>query len=203
MNDGSRHVKRRRAVMRGLIGIPVTLLFGGCSRGPGYHAIDVSRGDFQPTFDLPDAEGRPRRLADFRGKAVLVFFGFTRCPNICPTALARAAKVRELLGKDADRLQVIFVSVDPGQDTAAILHEYVASFDRSFIALRGSEEETSATAKAFKVFYQRVPLETGGYTMDHTALSYAFDPNGRLHLVVGPDLTAAQVAEDLRRVLAG
>lgn len=156
--------------------------------------------DFGKDFRLTDPDGRERSLADFRGRYVMLFFGFTQCPDVCPGALARAAEVRRELGRDGERLQVIFVSVDPERDTAPLLREYTQAFDPSFLGLRGDLAATQQVAAEFRVFYQKVPTG-GGYSVDHTALSYLFDPQGRLRLLWRPDLSAAQQAADLRALM--
>jgi protein SCO1/2 len=175
----------------------------GCGRpqqGP-WHAVDITGADYAQDFSLLDPDGRMRTLADFRGQAVLVFFGFTQCPDVCPTALARAAEVMQLLGDDARRLQVIFVTVDPERDTPELLRAYTGAFHPSFLGLHADLETTAATARAFKIFYRKVPTGSS-YTMDHTALSYAYDPQGRLRLAVRHETPAADVAADIARLLA-
>lgn len=177
------------------------LLLAACSRAPVPLAgIDVTGADFGKDFRLTDPDGRERSLADFRGRYVMLFFGFTQCPDVCPGALARAAEVRRELGRDGERLQVIFVSVDPERDTAPLLREYTQAFDPSFLGLRGDLAATQQVAAEFRVFYQKVPTG-GGYSVDHTALSYLFDPQGRLRLLWRPDLSAAQQAADLRALM--
>ena len=157
--------------------------------------------DGEPTdFNLPDAEGKPRSLAEFKGKVVLVFFGFAQCPDVCPTALGRAIEVRKLLGADGERVQVVFITVDPERDTPQVLREYMKAYDPSFIALRGNAEQLAATAKEFKVYFQKVPTSSS-YTMDHTAVTYAFDPQGRLRLALKHEQSAQDVAADLRNLL--
>jgi len=188
---------------RRLIGGLAALVLAGCERAQdtAFHALDITGADYAQDFRLQDPDGRTRTLADFRGRAVLVFFGFTQCPDVCPTALARAAEVMQLLGDDARRLQVIFVTVDPERDTPELLRAYTAAFHPSFLGLHADLETTAATAKAFKVFYRKVPTGSS-YTMDHTALSYTYDPQGRLRLAVRHESPAAEVAADIARLLA-
>ena len=153
-----------------------------CDRtaAPSFKAIDITGAEYAQGFDLPDADGRRRTLADFKGKITLVFFGFTQCPDVCPTTLLEIAEVRKALGADGERIQGVFVSIDPERDTPEVLKAYVDNFGAGFVALRGSMEETAAVAKAFKVYYAKVPGQApGSYTMDHTAGSYVFDGNGR------------------------
>lgn len=177
----------------------------GCGRkstsDAGFRSMDITGAEFGRDFALADPDGRTRTLADFRGRAVLIFFGFTQCPDVCPTTLARASEAMQQLGPDADRVQVIFITVDPERDTPDLLRDYTKAFDPRFLGLRGDLEATEATAREFKVFYRKVPTGSS-YTMDHTALSFAFDPAGRLRLAVSHDADADQVASDLKRLLA-
>jgi len=173
------------------------LLLSACGRGiSAYNGIDITGADFASDFRLGDSDGRERTLADFRGKYVLLFFGYTQCPDVCPTALSRAAEVRKLLGTDGDKLQVIFVTLDPERDTAEMVKQYTAAFDPSFLGLRTDLEGTRKVAKEFRVFYQKVP-SGGSYTMDHTAFTYVFDAQGRPRLILRHDQTADQYASDL------
>ncbi len=186
-----------------VIDIPPEGLFGRDHRqeAKAFASMDITGANYGRDFRLADPDGRTRSLTDFRGRAVLLFFGFTQCPDVCPTALARAAEVRRLLGEDAGRLQVIFVTLDPERDSAEMLRAYTAAFDPDFLGLRTDLEGTRQVAQDFKVFFQKVP--TGdSYTMDHMALSYAFDPAGRLRLAVPHDLPAEKLAADLRVLLA-
>ncbi|MBX7228249.1 MAG: SCO family protein [Burkholderiaceae bacterium] len=172
---------------------------------PQFNSIDISGAPYGKDFRFQDTEGQWRMLADYRGKTVLLFFGFTQCPDVCPTALARAAAVHQLLGKKAKNLQVLFATLDPERDTPAIIKAYVKGFDPSFIGLRTSVEDTKTQASNFKVFYEKVALKDSaiGYTIDHTALSYVFDPNGQLRLAVRDSLTAQQLAQDIQLLLEG
>lgn len=173
-----------------------------CSpQGEAFHGIDISGAEYARGFSLSDPDGRTRTLADFKGQAVLVFFGFTQCPDVCPTALARAAEARSLLGADAQRLQVLFVTIDPERDTPLVLKAYTQAFDPSFLGLYGSLEHTAAIAREFKVSYTKVPTGSS-YTMDHSTLSYVFDPAGRLRLALRHAGTAQEYAQDIRRLLA-
>jgi protein SCO1/2 len=193
---------RRAALSCAAAGI-AALLLAACDRpghGPAFQSIDLTGADWGRDFSLLDADGRTVRLADFKGRCVLLFFGFTQCPDVCPTALARAADVMQRLGPDAARLQVIFVTVDPERDVPAVLREYTRAFHPSFIGLHADLVTTEATAKAFKVFYRKVPTGSS-YTMDHTATSYVFDPAGRLRLAVRHEQDAASVASDITRLL--
>ena len=154
--------------------------------------------EYARDFTLPDASGQQRSLKDFAGKAVVVFFGYTQCPDVCPTSLQELAEVKKLLGADGERLQGIFVTLDPERDKPEMLKAYMESFDPSFVALRGTPEQTAAIAKDFKIFYKKVEGPTPeSYTLDHSAGSYVYDPAGRLRVYerygVGPQVLAADV----------
>ncbi|MDP4299450.1 SCO family protein [Leptothrix discophora] len=170
------------------------------SAPPPFKTIDITDAEYGKGFSLSDPDGKTRTLADFKGRLVMVFFGFTQCPDVCPTALTRAIEVRRQLGKDADKLQVVFITVDPERDTAELLKGYTVAFDPSFLALRGDEAQTRATARDFKVFFSKVPTGSS-YTMDHTALSYVFDTAGKLRLAVRHNQTADDIAHDLKILL--
>jgi protein SCO1/2 len=174
----------------------------GCSGDkPSFHGIDLTGADWGRAFTLQDSEGRTRTLADFRGKHVLVFFGFTQCPDVCPTALARAVEMKRRLGADAERVQVIFISVDPERDTPELLRSYTKAFDPTFLGLRGDEAATRRTAAEFKVFYEKVATGSS-YTVNHTALTYVFDAQGRLRLGLRHTQSADEYAADLRILLS-
>jgi protein SCO1 len=195
-------LNRRDALSRTAVSVAL-LALGACERRSAdtpFQSIDVSGAEWGRDFRLQDADGRTVQLADFRGRCVLLFFGFTQCPEVCPTALSRAAAVMQRLGGQSAQLQVIFVTVDPERDTPAVLREYTRAFDPSFIGLHTDLATTASTAQAFKVFYRKVP--TGGsYTMDHTATSYVFDPAGRLRLAVRHEQDAASLTADITRLL--
>lgn len=165
-----------------------------------FHATDVTGADFGRQLRLTDFNGRTRTLADFRGKVLAVFFGYTHCPDVCPTALAQLAQTRKLLGADADRLQVLFVTVDPERDTPAVLKQYVPAFDPSFLGLYGTPDETALAAADLKVYYQKHG-DPGAYDMDHTAAVYVFDPQGRPRLLATGGVSPAQLAADIKRLL--
>lgn len=190
---------------RGLLASGTAALAGflvACKPGtPAFNGIDVAGAGYGKEFRLRDSDGRTRTLADFKGQAVLLFLGFTQCPDVCPTALARAAQAKTLLGELGSRVQVIFVTVDPERDTPQVLKAYTAAFDPSFLGLHGTLEETAEFANNFKAYYKKVPTGSS-YTMDHTALTYVYDPAGQLRVVLRHDQTAEQFAQDLRRLLA-
>lgn len=165
------------------------------------HGIDLSGASFGDGFQLKDPDGKVRTLADFKGKVVLMFFGFTQCPDVCPTSLVNASQIKSLLGPDGDKLQVLFVTVDPERDTPEVLREYTQAFDPSFLGLYGSEAETAAVAKAYRVYYAKVPTGNS-YTMEHTALTYVFDTNGTLRMALRYEQTPEQSVEDIRKVMA-
>ncbi len=169
-----------------------------------FHAVDVSRTNHDLEFSLTDHTGQARRLSDWRGKVVLVFFGFTQCPDVCPTALLRAKETMALLGGEADKVQVVFITLDPERDTPALLANYVPYFDSRFLGLTGSLEQIAQVAKNFKVEYRKVPgSQPGSYTLDHSALTYVFDPTGRLRLAIKHAATAQEMADDIQKLLAG
>lgn len=191
----------RRSWLACCAGLTLTLALAGCNPdAPHFNSVDVTGADFGKDFHLTDPDGNPRSLADFRGKVVMLFFGFTQCPDVCPTTLARAVRIRKLLGSEGDRLQVLFVTVDPERDTPEILREYTHAFDPSFIGLYGDAAATKKAADEFRVFYRKVPTGSS-YTMDHTAMSYVIDPQGRLRLAVRHEERAQDVAEDIRTLL--
>jgi protein SCO1 len=179
----------------------------GKSGAPGtgnakFNSIDLTGAEYARDFRLTDQHGQERSLSDFKGKLVAVFFGFTQCPDVCPTSLAELAQVKQALGADAGKLQGIFITVDPARDTPEILKPYMESFDPSFIALRGTPEQTAAVAKDFKVFYAKVPGKTDdSYTMDHTAGIYVFDGEGRIRLFSRHGNGAEGLTADLRQLL--
>ena len=180
----------------------LALALAGCEGAPKFRSTDITGADYGKALDLTDHTGKPRHLEDFRGKAVVVFFGFTHCPDICPTTLAETAAALKKLGADADRVQVLFVTIDPERDTADALAKYVTAFDPRFLGLRGDAQATSRAAKEFKVFYEK--RKTGdSYSMDHSGQTYVIDPQGRLRLLVRPERLGEDLAEDLRTLLRG
>ncbi len=180
----------------------VALLLGCSPDAPKFKASDVTGASFGRDFALTDATGKPRTLADFRGKAVVIFFGYTQCPDVCPTTLAALAEAMKQLGPDADRVQVLFVTIDPARDTPALLSQYVPAFDARFLGLYGDDEATQKVAREFKIIYQKQPGSTPDtYTMDHSAGTYIFDPQGRLRLFVNHGQGPEVFAHDLRELL--
>jgi protein SCO1 len=175
----------------------------GCSDPkPQFKSVDVTGADFSQNFSLPDQLGKTRTIADFKGKVVVVFFGFAQCPDVCPTTMAELAEVKKMLGKDGDKLQAVFITVDPERDTPEVLKAYMANFDASFLALRGTLQETTATAKHFKTYFKKVEGKTpGSYTMDHSAGSYVFDTQGRVRLYTRYGSGAAALLDDIKLLL--
>ena len=174
-----------------------------CSpEGPKFKSTDITGSDFGRELALAGHDGKPRTLADFRGMAVVLFFGYTHCPDICPTTLVDMAEVMKKLGSDAARVQVLFVTLDPERDTAAVLSQYVPAFDPGFLGLSGDAAATQRAAQEFKIFYEKRAGSTpSAYTVDHSAQSYVIDPQGRLRLFVRYDRIAQDLAEDLRTLL--
>lgn len=185
-----------------LLALLVAVLAACQADAPRFNNVDITGANYARDFRLTDFNGKLRSLSDFRGKLVVVFFGYTQCPDVCPTTLADMAEVKKRLGPDGDKLQVIFITLDPDRDTAQVLAQYVPGFDPSFLALRGSREETAAIAKDFKVFYQKVPGKTEtSYTLDHTAGSYVFDREGRVRLFLRHAGGVDPIVADLQKLL--
>lgn len=193
-----------------------TLMLGACDKAGGesgqmmlspakspFKNTDVTGLDYAKDFALTDHNGKLRTLADFKGKAVVVFFGYTQCPDVCPTTMSEMAAVMQQLGPLADKVQVLFISVDPERDKPELLAQYVPAFDPRFLGLVGDKAATDKVAQEFRVFYQKVPgKEPGSYTMDHTAGSYVFDPQGRIRLFVRHGQGAEPIAHDLKLLLS-
>jgi protein SCO1/2 len=182
----------------------IALSLAGCSEPTRFISTDLSTVDWGKDFSLTDHNGQPRHLADFRGKAVVLFFGYTQCPDVCPTTLSTLREAMKLLGDDAKRVQVLFVTVDPARDTPALLAKYVPAFEPSFLGMYADEKGIAAVAKDFKVFYAKQPGSTpGSYSVDHSTGSYVYDPQGKLRLLLRHGEAPANVAADLKLLLAG
>jgi protein SCO1/2 len=180
------------------------LALAACSPKPEFKNIDITGGTaFGKDFSLLDPEGKVRTLADFKGKVVVMFFGYTQCPDVCPTTLTEMQQAMTLLGPQSDKVQIVFVTVDPARDTAAILKQYVPAFNSRFLGLRSADEAAlEKVTKDFKIYYKKVPGSSpGSYTMDHTAGSYAFDPEGRLRLYIKHAQGPETLAQDLKELL--
>jgi protein SCO1/2 len=184
-----------------LLAALVGLALLGCGQRPSFNAADITGANFGRGFELTDHTGKRRRLADFQGKLVIIFFGYVQCPDVCPTTLADVARAKQLLGPAGADLQVLFVSVDPQRDTREILAAYVPGFDPSFIGLTGTLDEIAQVAKEYNVFYRKVdgPTPTS-YTIDHTAGLYVYDRQSRLRLFVKHGTAAESIAEDLKKL---
>ncbi len=166
-----------------------------------FHGVDITGADYARKLQLKDVDGRLRDLSEFKGKVVFVFFGFTQCPDVCPTTMAELAEVRKRLGPVGDRVQGVFVTVDPERDTAAVLKAYLGAMDPSFNGLRGELPEIEAASREFKVFYQKVPTQNNNYTMDHTAGAFVFDPDGQVRLFVRYGTKVDDLTADIRQLL--
>jgi protein SCO1 len=179
-----------------------SLALAACDSSAQFKSTDITGAPYGKSLELTDHTGKPRRLEDFRGKAVVLFFGFTHCPDICPTTLADISHAIKQLGRDAERVQVLMVSVDPERDTPESLGKYVTAFDPRFLGLRGDLAATKKVANEFKIYFQK--RKSGAtYTVDHSAQSYVIDPQGRLRLLVRHDRIAQDLAADLRTILRG
>ena len=167
-----------------------------------FKGVDITGADYAKELNLSDQNGQVRKIKDFSGKLVVVFFGYTQCPDVCPTTMQELAEVKRLLGSDGDKLQAVFVTVDPERDTTALLKAYVENFDASFVALRPTPEQLPVIAKDFKIYYKRVEGKTPtSYTMDHSAGSYTFDAQGRVRLFNRYGMGAEALAHDFKLLL--
>ncbi|MGF6349066.1 SCO family protein [Variovorax sp. W2I14] len=167
-----------------------------------FNAVDITGADYAKDFSLKDADGKVRTMADFKGKAVVLFFGYAQCPDVCPTTMTEMAQVKQQLGKDGDKLQVLFVTVDPARDTPEVMKAYMGAFDPNFVALIPTPDELVATAKDFKVYYKKVDGKTPtSYSMDHSAASFIYDPQGRLRLYARYGAGVPSMVSDLKTLL--
>jgi protein SCO1 len=196
----------RRSFLRSLsaaASLATGAFLAGCGEAkPQFKAIDLTGADYARDFQLVDHNGQPRSLKDFRGKIVVLFFGYTQCPDVCPTTMAEVAEAKKLLGPDGSRVQGLFVTLDPERDTPEVLKAYMENFDPGFLALRGTPDQLAALAKEYKIYYKKVPGSTPtSYTMDHSAASYVYDPQGRLRLYTRYGTGPQALASDLRLLL--
>ena len=206
----------RNTLLKGLMALSLAASLTACGDKPtqaaagssapapasAFRGIDITGASYAKDFSLPDAEGRVRTLADFKGKVTVVFFGFTQCPDVCPTAMAELAEAKKRLGVAGERVQGIFVTLDPERDTPELLRAYMQGFDPSFVALRGDAQQTSDSAKAFKVFFAKVPGKTeSSYTLDHTAGAYLFDSQGRVRVFTRHGSGVDMLKHDLEQLL--
>jgi protein SCO1/2 len=173
---------------------------GADPAGVSFKGIDITGADYARQLSLTDFHGQARQLSDFKGRVVLLYFGFVQCPDVCPTALTRAAEVMAQLGDASQDVQLIFVTVDPERDTPELLREYMGSFHPKFLAMTGSEAQIAQAAQEFRVYYKKVPTGSS-YTMDHTALSYLFDRQGHIRVALRHEQTASDYAADIRTLL--
>ncbi|MDT3737659.1 MAG: SCO family protein [Denitratisoma sp.] len=187
-----------------LLFLTLALLLAGCDSQPQFGNTDISEADYARDFALTDHTGKPRTMADFRGKAVVIFFGYTQCPDVCPTTMTGMAEAMKLIGADAAKVQVLFVTVDPERDTQELLAQYVPVFNPSFLGLYADAQTIAKTAQAFRVFYKKQPGSTPTtYTVDHSAGSYVYDPQGRLRLYIKHGEKPEVIAKDLKLLIAG
>lgn len=187
---------------RAVLALVLAVLLAACAPDQ-FRATDITGASFAREFQLTGHDGKPRSLTDFKGKVVVLFFGYTQCPDVCPTALAQFSQAAKQLGADADRVQILFVTVDPERDTQEVLSHYVPAFDSRFLGLYGDAEATARTAKEFKVIFQKQPGKTPeAYAMDHSAGTYVFDREGRVRLFVRHDQSVDDLVHDIRLLLA-
>lgn len=198
----------KRAVLRALGAVTLagtaTFALTACKDDskPKFQGVDVTGAEYAKDIPLQDVNGQRRSLKDFSGKVVAVFFGYTQCPDVCPTTLQELVEVKQALGADGSKLQAIFVSLDPERDTPQVLKAYLANFDESFVGLHGTPDEIAAVAKDFKIFFKKVPGKTEGtYTLDHSAGTYLYDPQGRLRVYERYGVGSQVLAQDVKALL--
>ena len=190
----------------GWVGVTAALGVGLTACGEtkqNFNAVDITGADYAKDFSLKDTDGKVRTIADFKGKVVVLFFGYAQCPDVCPTTMTEMAQVKQQLGKDGDKLQVLFVTVDPARDTPEVLKAYMGAFDPAFLALIPTPDQLAVTAKDFKVYYKKVDGKTPtSYSMDHSAASYIYDPEGRLRLYARYGAGVAPMVSDVKALLS-
>jgi protein SCO1 len=194
----------RKTFARLLVALAGVALLASCNKAPEFKNLDITGNtQFGSDFSLPDTAGKTRTLADFKGRAVVLFFGYTHCPDVCPTTLAELSQALQQLGDDGKRVQVLMVTVDPARDTPELLGQYVSAFNASYIGLRPADDaQLVKVAKDFRVYYAKAPGKTpGDYTMDHTAASYVFDPQGKLRLFARDGQGVQTWVHDLKLLL--
>ncbi|ARU06681.1 SCO family protein [Comamonas serinivorans] len=203
-----RAISRRSGLAAASVGVLGLLGLSGCDQRPDgqtvrFTGVDITGAPYAQSFELADGDGKTWRLADFAGKAVVLFFGYTQCPDVCPTTLVEVAKAKQLLGRDGERVQAVFVTVDPERDTPEVVKAYAAAFDPSFIGLRPTgDEQLRQLAKAFKIVYSKEPGRTPeSYTVSHTSASFVFDPQGQVRLYEQYNVGAEALAKDLAQLL--
>ena len=196
----------KKTLAIGLMALSAAFSLAGCDKPASapvsFQNTDLTGLDYARDFALTDHTGKPRTLADFKGKVVLVFFGYTQCPDVCPTTMAEMAEVMKALGPQADQVQVLFITLDPERDKPELLAQYVPAFDRRFLGLYGDAAATAKVAKEFKVFYAKQPGKTpGSYTLDHTAATYVYDRAGHIRLFIRNGQTTEAIVHDIRELL--
>ncbi|SAL21525.1 SCO family protein [Caballeronia telluris] len=197
-------IPARRIFGRIALALAGAALLAACNKAPDFKNLDITGNtQFGSTFSLPDTSGKTRTLADFKGKAVVLFFGYTHCPDVCPTTLAELSQALQQLGDEGKRVQVLMVTVDPARDTPELLGQYVSAFNASYVGLRPANDAALAkVAKDFRVYYAKAQGKTpGDYTMDHTAASYVFDPEGKLRLFARDGQGVQPWVHDLKLLL--
>lgn len=199
----------RRRLCSASLALAALLTLSACTDKPadatatGFAGIDITGADYAKGFTLPDHNGQTRSLTDFQGKVTVIFFGFTQCPDVCPTSMSELAQVKQQLGAAGDQLQGLFISVDPERDTPEVMKQYMASFDPSFLALHATPQALPDLAKQFKIYYKRQEGKTPtSYTMDHSAGSYVYDTQGRVRIYHRYGSGAAALLGDVRKLLA-
>lgn len=203
MNESmnKRHALRLMA-WSGLAALAGTGLAACSEKKPSFNAVDITGADYAKGFTLSDADGKQRTLADFKGKVVVMFFGYAQCPDVCPTTMSEMAQVKQQLGSDGDKLQVLFVTVDPERDTPPVMKAYMGAFDPGFVALIPTPEQLPALAKDYKVYYKKVEGKTPtSYSMDHSAASFVYDTEGRLRLYARYGAGVPAMVSDLKALL--
>lgn len=195
----------RRTLFAGALALGAACLLAACAEDkPAFRAVDITGADYAQGWELTDQNGQVRTLKDFAGKVVVVFFGFTQCPDVCPTAMQEMVEAKQLLGADGARLQSVFITVDPERDTPEMLKAYMANFGADFVALRPTPEQLPKVTKDFKIYFKKVEGKTPtSYTMDHSAGSFTFDPQGRVRLYNRYGSGAAALAADAQILLSG
>jgi protein SCO1 len=192
----------RRVLARALLAVACGAALSACSKEePVFQGSDITGTQLGKGLVLTDHNGQTRTLQDFSSKVVAVFFGFTQCPDVCPTSLAELVQAMQTLGKDADQVQVLLISVDPERDTPEVLKTYVTAFDPRFLGLSGTPEQTQQAAALFKAYYAKVPTPDGGYSMDHTAAFYLFDRNGESRVLANNSVGGQALVHDIRALL--
>lgn len=194
----------RRLALRLVAAAAFTAVLAACGDNtPRFKGSDISGTQLGRGLALSDYDGKTRQLQDFAGKVVVVFFGYTQCPDVCPTSLAELTEVMKTLGPDAERVQVLLVTVDPERDTPQVLKQYVTAFDSRFLGLTGTPNQVKTAAAAFKAYYAKAPTQNGGYTMDHTAAFYLLDGKGQSRVLANNNIGVDALAHDIRVLLEG